>query len=1143
MTNSEFIDKWRASGASERSNYALFLSELADILGVPRPDPASDTPDNDAYTVDRVVTLESGAANYIDLYKRGCFVLEAKQGSDAPDSERKDLGLASPKRRRGTARRGTRGWETAMQKAKGQARRYARALPEADGWPPFLIVCDVGYCFDLYADFSRQGKAYAPFPDQQSYRIEIEDLADEDVRETLRLVWTDPMALDPQRRTVGATRELAKKLAKLAKSLEDSGNAPGDVADFLMRCLFTMFAEDVKLLPERSFTELLERFRADTDNAPKALSSLWAAMKTGGFAGVLGEDVRHFNGHLFASPTAPALSEAQIELLIEAAKAEWTDVEPSIFGTLIEQALDPIERQRLGAHYTPRAYVERLVLPTVIEPLREEWEAAQAAAALKEDTGDEAGARDEIAAFHRRLCSVRVLDPACGTGNFLYVTLEGLKRLEGEVTDALAQYPGQQTLDMTGGFTVSPSQLLGIEFNERAAAIAEVVLWIGYLQWHFRTFGSADRLDAPLLRDYGNILNRDGVLAFEGKTQELDESGDPVTRWNGRTMTASSVDENVLVPDVTARVPAYRYASPEQGAWPDAEFIVGNPPFVGSQKMREYLGAGYTEALREAYDDEVPGSADLVMFWWHKAAEKVRSGKAERFGFITTNSAHQKHNRAVMGQHLAAKPPVSIVYAVRDHPWTYDPGGAAVRIAMTVGAAGEQEGRLAMVTREEKNDEVGQSVELVERVGTIWPDLEIGADVAGAMPLEANRDLAFMGVKLVQARRGPGFVISHEDAERFGLGRLSGAEQRFPRFKNGSDVTQTDRDVRVIDFFGLTALEAREQYPDAYQHVLTYVKPFRDQNNDEWRREHWWLHGRSIENFRASVSGLSRYIATSETSKHRLFTFLDADVLPDGALIAICLDDAFHFGVLTSSIHVTWALRAGGRHGIGNDPRYNSTRTFQPFPFPVASVAQQDAIRQLGEAIHEHRETRKSAHPDLALTAIYNVLDALREGAPLSDREREVYDAGAVGILRELHDELDAAVADAYGWPAGLTDAEIVGRLVDLNAARAEEEARGLVRYVRPSYQNPQAGDQVGLDVGTAPAKKKARTKKAPWPKSTSERVVAVRRAVERLDRPAQASELASGFSRASVDDVADLLAALEALGHVHQSDDGLFSA
>lgn len=1140
VTVSDFITRWRASGASEKGNYAFF-SELADVLGVPRPDPATDTPGSDDYVAERVVTTPSGSTNFIDLYKKGCFVAEAKQGSDAPDDSHKALGLDAPKRRRGTARRGTRAWETELKKAKGQARRYARALPEADGWPPFLVVMDIGYCFDLYADFSGQGKAYAPYPDQQRFRIMIEDLEDEEVRDRLRLVWTDPMALDPQRRSVPATRRLAKQLAKLAESLERAGNAPDDVADFLLRSLFTMFAEDVELLPQKSFTNLLKRYEDRPKLASKAIRSVWQSMKVGDFDAGIGEDLRHFNGPLFEDPSVPNLTKPQLSLLIKAAEAVWVDVEPSIFGTLIEQALSPVERHQLGAHYTPRAYVERLVVPTVVEPLREEWEAAQAAAALMEEAGDEAGARNEVAAFHRRLCSVRVLDPACGTGNFLYVTLEHLKRIEGEVLDALAQYPGQQTLDMTGGYTVSPSQLLGIEFNGRAASIARVVLYIGYLQWHFRTFGNADRLDAPILKDYKTIEHRDAVLDADEKAPAHDERGNRVTRWDGRTMRPNPADPSELVPDVTARVPAFRYVDPKPAVWPEAEFIVGNPPFVGSQRMRETLTPGYTEALRSAYPD-VPGSADLVMYWWHKAAEAVREGRAERFGLITTNSAHQKHNRAVIAHHLGAKPPLSVAFAVRDHPWTFDPDGAAVRIAMTVGVAGESDGRLAEVTRETKTDELGQNVELAERVGAIWPDLAIGANVAGAEPLKANKGLAFMGVKLVQDRSGPGFVISHEEAEQFGLGTLDGAEHVFPRYRNWKDLTQTNRDFRVIDFFGLSAEEARERYPDAYQHVLTYVKPFRDQTNRKTRRENWWLHGEQLPAFRASVAGLKRYIATGETSARRTFTFLDADILPDGAVIAICLDDAYHLGVLSSRYHVAWALRAGGRHGIGNDPRYNSTRTFQPFPFPVASDAQIEAVRRAGEAVYRQREERRAADPNLTLTDVYNVLEALDDDQELSEKERVTYEAGAVGVLRQLHEELDNAVAEAYGWPSDLEDAEVIERLVDLNAERAEEEARGLVRYVRPSYQNPQAGDQAGLDMGQAPKRKQAKTKKEPWPKSTRDRIATVRRAVERLDRPATPAEVAKSFSRAKVPDVADVLDALDALGHVHLDGEGRYA-
>ena len=1094
MTTKEFITKWRASGASERSNYALFFDQMAAVLGVPGPDPATDTPEADGYVIDRVVTTDAGATNYIDLYKRRCFVAEAKQGSDDPEmTEAEALGLDAPKRRRGTARRGTRGWETAMQKAKGQARRYARALPAADGWPPFLMVVDVGYCFDLYADFSGQGKAYAPFPDQQSFRVLLEDVEDEPVRDRLRLVWTDPLALDPQRRSVAATRALAVKLARLASSLEAAGNAPADTADFLMRCLFSMFAEDVRLLPERSFSDLLRAYRDRPETAPKALGSLWATMKTGGFAGVLGADVRHFNGHLFAEPTSPGLTTAQIDLLIEAGGADWSDVEPAIFGTLLEQALDPDERQRLGAHYTPRAYVERLVFPAVIGPLRQEWEAAQAAAALAETSGDEPAARDEIVAFHRRLCSVRVLDPACGTGNFLYVTLEHLKRLEGEVTDALSQYPGQQTLDMTGGYTVSPVQLLGIELNGRAAAIAEVVLWIGYLQWHFRTFGSADRLDSPLLRDYGNVRHRDALLAEGGG----------------------------------------------KAAWPEAEFVVGNPPFIGGKDVRDRLGDDYTEALWAAYPN-VPPSADLVMYFWDRAAQAVRTGAAERFGFVTTKAIWQTFNRRVVQRHLEANPPLSVAYAVRNHPWMRGAETADVRIAMTVGVAGEQPGRLATVTDEAKADGLGFEVKLSEETGPVRADLTIGADVAGAVALKANEDMSNPGVKL----HGAGFLVTPEKAEALGLGSTDGLDQHIRQYLNGRDLVQTSRGLMVIDLFGLDADEVRNRFPAVYQHVYDEVKPDRDNNRRASRRENWWLFGETNPKLRDMLAGLDRYIATTETSKHRTFVFLDKSILPDNALINIASDDAYHLGVLSSRFHIAWALAAGNRLGVGNDPRYNKTRTFEPYPFPAAADDQKQTIRALADRLDAHRQRVRSGHADLTLTRLYNVLEAVRQSGPdgLSDADRDVYDRGLVGVLRSLHDDIDVAVAAAYGWPEDIGDADVLRRLVALNAERAAEEARGLVRYLRPEYQNPGAGDQTGLDVGPAPVVKKAPAKKEPWPKSTRDRIAAVRQSVERLERPATASEVAKTFSRAKVADVADVLEALDALGHVHQAADGRFA-
>jgi hypothetical protein len=539
-TAEQFISRWKASGASERANYQLFLTELCELLGVEKPRPASDKVHEAVYTFERPVQFDDGegrkTTNFIDLYKQNCFVLEAKQGSDkAAISEHELLGGDKIKLKSGTATRDTRAWEREMKRAKEQALRYARSLLAAEGWPPFLVVVDVGFCIDLYSDFTRQGKTYVPFPGPSNYRIPLADLGKEEMLDRLRLLFTDPLALDPSTRAAKVTRDLAERLARLAALLEQSGHLPEKVAGFLMRCLFTMFAEDVHLLPERSFTKLLQDYKINLQFLPQALQSLWVSMDKGGFDPALRTLIPQFNGFLFKEQEALPLTEAQLDLLILASKADWADVEPAIFGTLLERALQPRERHKLGAHYTPRAYVERLVLPTIIEPLREEWEAARTASALLEKKEDDKGALKEIMKFHRRLCSIKVLDPACGSGNFLYVTLEHLKRLEGEVAEYVAHFPRQLGLDMTGGYTVTPAQLMGLEVNPRAAAIADVVLWIGYLQWHFRTKGHAKRLEDPILRQYGNIIQQDAVLKYTGKKVRVDENGNTISRWDGYT--------------------------------------------------------------------------------------------------------------------------------------------------------------------------------------------------------------------------------------------------------------------------------------------------------------------------------------------------------------------------------------------------------------------------------------------------------------------------------------------------------------------------------------------------------------------------------------------------------------------------------
>ncbi len=398
----EFFARWEASGAAERANYSMFLNELCVVLEVPRPDPAGPDDASNAYVFERTVPFAnpdgSTTVKRIDLYKRDCFVLEAKQGSDKAE-QTETLSLTPPRRtRRGTAVRGTSSWDAAMYEAKGQAELYVRNLPASEHNPPFIMVVDIGHSLELFSDFSRQGRTYIPFPDPRTHRIKLRDLAEPEIRERLKLVWTEPLSLDPSRHTAKVTRDVAAKLAELARSLEKTGYAPDLVAHFLMRCLFTFFAEDVGLLPKDCFTAMLNSLREQARAAafPEMAGSLWSTMKTGGFSPILVQSVLRFNGTLFEQATALPLTDEPLQLLIDAGEKKWGEVEPAIFGTLLERALDKNERHKLGAHFTPRAYVERLVLPTIVEPLRGQWVDVQAAAVTLAKNGDLPAARKQV---------------------------------------------------------------------------------------------------------------------------------------------------------------------------------------------------------------------------------------------------------------------------------------------------------------------------------------------------------------------------------------------------------------------------------------------------------------------------------------------------------------------------------------------------------------------------------------------------------------------------------------------------------------------------------------------------------------------------------------------------------------------------
>lgn len=1156
----QFIARWASSEGSERANYQMFLSELCDVLEVHRPS-VSSTEDGD-YVFERNVyekfTDGTSAVRRIDLYRKGCFVLEAKQGvekqADEEDADREKHGRKIRKKK-GHGVRGTKTWDINMLRAKEQAEAYVRFLPAEEGRPPFVLVVDVGHVIEVYAEFTRTGGTYLPFPTPLQHRIQLADLRDPEKRRLLKNIWEKPLELDPSIRAAQATQAVAAKLAELSRSLEAEKDTrglakytPERVSRFLMRLIFTMFAEDMDLIPKGKFRQALEGLRGDAASFVGDIGELWDKMARGGRSVLLRAEIKHFNGGLFEEAEVLPINDEQLELLIDAASRDWSEVEPSIFGTLVERALDPQVRHKLGAHYTPRAYVERLVNQVVIEPLRDDWrgvlvEVKKELDSVKEDADDrdQRKAREEavkrVEEFLAQLQTIKVLDPACGTGNFLYVSMELLKRLETEVQGYLEGLGGQVPIH-----EINPENFEGIELNPRAAEVASLVLWIGYLQIYARSHTRRFPRE-PILTNFHNIRNTDAILSFAATKPNIDKQGNAVTRWDGSTyLTDPATGRDV--PDASARVADTVPVNPTETIWRSADFIVGNPPFLGKgEAMREALGDGYVQALRRIYKGSkgvpgVPDSADFVMYWWHKAVAQFSLPRLRRFGFVTTNSIKQTFNRRVIEEHMKVAvekaKPLSLVYALPDHPWVDETDGADVRIAMTVIARGQQEGILEYVVKEEPLKEGEATVTLARTTGRINADLTVGADVTRAVPLQAMDRISSNGVMLA----GSGFIVTRDKAAELGLGRIPGLEHHIREYRNGRDLTGRPRHVMVIDLFGLTEQQVRAKFPEVYQHLRQHVKPERDVNNRARLKENWWIFAEARRTFRPALEGLPRFIATVETSKHRFFQFLDISVLPDHMLIGIGHEDAYVLGVLSSRPHVLWALAQGGRLGVGNDPRYNKSRCFETFPFPETTLEIEHAIQAKAEELDAHRKRQSALHEELTMTGMYNVLEKLRRGEELSAKEKQIHIDGLVGTLRQLHDELDELVTSAYGWPEQLSDQEILLRLTELNATRALEEKHGHIRFIRRPYQDPKGSAVQDLGMGIAAAAK-VKEKAPDFKERIKDQSQQIREVLRIAQRPLTIRQVARSFTGARVDRVEEVLEHLVALGQVREMPGG----
>lgn len=1008
MTPAEFKRKWSRFAGKESSAYQEHFNDLCHLLGQKSPAEADPT-GSDFFCFQKCVVKDAelleGASEkvgverergFADVWKKGHFAWEYK-------GKRKDLGDAYK-----------------------QLLRYRESLLN----PPLLVVCDFE---DYIVRTNFNGTV------QEIHAFSNGEIDSPENWRVLRSLFLEPESLKPKRTTAEVTETLAAQIADVARSLQKRESVEyADartrkavnfaqrrnlrIARFLNRIVFCFFAEDSGLLPPHLFSEITKTALEDPKQFASALEELFRVMAKGGMYGH--HKIRHFNGHLFEEATVFELNEEELDILARAAEADWNYIQPSIMGTLFERALEPEQRSQLGAHYTSENDIRTLVEPVLMAPLQREWATLKGALAPAIKKGRcSKEQRETISSFLKRLSAISVLDPACGSGNFLYVSLQLLLDLEKEVV-AFATM-----LELDFKLKVSVQQLKAIEINPYAYELAQVSVQIGFLQW--RRDNGFDNDRTPVLQVLDGFENKDALMheTFRKKPKNLKKAR----------------EEEHQMQDELFKVYVER-------AWPECTVIVGNPPFLGGKMLRRELGDAYVDALFENFGTRVSPEADLCCYWFEKARQQIQDGHCDRAGLLATQGIRGGANRSVLKN---IKQSGDIFFAISDREWVL--AGANVHVSMVAFDGGKETHRL-LDGRE---------------VPSIHANLAASsADVTTAKPLKGNSGIAYMG-----DTKGGSFDLTEAQAMAM---LIEPNPHGYPNsdvivpWVNGLDVTRRPRGMFIINFGSPLNEEDCAKYQSPFGFVSQHVRPERLKNNRALYAKYWWRHVEPRPGMLASLENLPRFLATARVAKHRLFDWLEAPTLPDSQVFAFARSDDFAFGILHSRLHETWA-RANGTQVRERESgfRYTPTSCFETFPFPKPTPQLEDRIASAAKELSELRD-RWLNPPEWTSERILafpgtkggpwdryigvNTVDAKTNVGTVRYPQREPKDAACATKLTKrtltnlynerpawldlAHKKLDIAVAAAYGWPEDLSEEVILEKLLALNVERAAEELK-----------------------------------------------------------------------------------------------------